>query len=217
MVYYLILLSVVVVPSLICWIVIDRTYMKGRDTHSVSDDGTEWYFGVPTWWKSIWKYTAVWTYLTVMTWVFLRAYIPYAAINTSTIGGDNTVTEQYVYCLAYVGVTLGSATAIFWRPTDDHVVWSMTFGYTLLAIIFFWIALDDSDMWSFVGANELLVIIVFIMRFVDGFVCPILLINIDIQYPNTSRSMNQWMSIVGIIGMFLCVWIAYFCIDGYTF
>ena len=148
----------------------------------------------------------------------MRSYIPYAAINTAMGGGDNSKTESYCYCLSYVGCALGSATVMFVRERiigNDQIIWGMILFYTALAGVFLWIATDDSGLWQWEGANEFLVVIVFVMRYIDGFVCPVLWINIDTRYKSTSLKMNQWLTVVALIVQFCCVWIAYFLIDDY--
>ena len=123
----------------------------------------------------------------------------------------------------YIGVVLGSIVAMVARYDMDRTnsegctdgsIWTLTAVYTSFAAIFFWIAADDNTgFWAFEGANALLIGLVSMMRFIDGFVTPVLLVKIDEQYPSTSISMNQWMALIAIISRFICAWIAYFAIN----
>merc|ERR1719474_397936 len=189
-IYFLILLAVLV-PSFIAYFTLNRGYLEENPVLR-HGDGTVYIYGIPTWWTLIWKYVVIYCYLLVVTWVFQRSYIPYAAISVATDGGDNTETEQYVIIFGYVGVVLGSVVAMFVRKDRDQNkiegcsdgnIFGLIGVYTSLAALFFWIAGDDSGLWAFEGAGILLIVIVFIMRFIDGFVIPVLLVNIDERFP----------------------------------
>lgn len=68
--YFLILLAILI-PSFIAYYTVDRGYLEENQI-SRHDDGTVYIYGIPTWWKLIWKYVALYSYLLVVTWVFQR-------------------------------------------------------------------------------------------------------------------------------------------------
>merc|ERR1719295_1050337 len=134
---------------MIAYILLDRGYLKIHRVRAVEGlDDTVWYFGVPTWWKLIWQYIALYSYLVTTIWVFDTALIPYAVISTSMSDGDNTDTEQYVFCLMYVGIVLGTLYVSFWRVSSDTTISILSLSFTVLECVFLWISADDSGLWK---------------------------------------------------------------------
>ena len=215
-IFYVILMGAILVPSMIAFLLLDCQYLKTRWIPAIelqSTDDTEWHFGIPSWWRLIWVYTAVYSYVVVAIWVFDAALIPYAVQSTAMDGGTNTDTEQYVFCLMYVGMVAGSLIVSFVRISDDFTVWIMTVVFTGLQAVYLWIACDTMDLWRWNGANIFLVIIIFLIGFIYGVLIPTLIINVDERYPQYSLKMNNYMSIIALILMFVFVWISYFVVE----
>ena len=214
-IFWILILGAVAVPALIAFVLLDRGYLRIHRVRPLEGgDESEWYLGVPTWWKLIWQYIALYSYLVTIIWVFDTALIPYAVISTSMSDGDNTDTEQYVFCLMYVGIVLGTLYVSFWRVSSDTTISILSLSFTVLECVFLWISADDSGLWKWEGANVLLVVLLFLLGCIYGVLIPTLIVNIDERYPSLSLIMNQYMSIVGLVTMFVFVWVAYFCIEG---
>ena len=207
-------LGAILVPSLIAFTLLDRGYLKKyRDRVLGGHVDTIWHCGVPAWWKLIWQYILLYSYLLAIVWSIDSPLIPYAVISTSMNGGDNTDTEQYVYCLMYVGMVLGTLFTTFWRVSRDQTITILTAVFTVLEGVFLWISLDSSGLWKWEGANVLLVMLLFVMGLLYGILIPTLIVNIDERYPSLSLIMNQYMSNVGLVMQFVFVWVAYFGIE----
>eukprot|EP01083_Nonionella_stella_P015071 42189_1 len=171
-------------------------------------------FTLPLWWKKIWKLAALNAYVQLVTWVFIRSTLPFAVRNASREEeGDNTQTEQYAIELSYVGVLLGSVLAIFIRIKQNKYFWSVVAVYTLLGLIFLWISLSDDGLWVFEGSSQFVVVLVFLMRFIDGYLTPLIYENIARKYPNKAHEMNQWLSATAAIFAFIGVWITYLIVQ----
>ena len=210
----MIILFAILVPSAVAYVVLERGYLKNHRVHVMErNDDTVWYFGLPSWWKLIWKYVALHAYLVTIIWVFDSALIPYAVISTSLSGGDNTDTEQYAFCLMYVGMVVGSLTVNFWRIDNDTTISILAAVFTIFEVVFLWISLDDEVFWKWEGADILLVILLFWLGWGYGFLVPTLIVAVDEQNPSLSLIMNQYMSISTLVVMFVFVWIVYYCIE----
>lgn len=168
---------------MVAFLILDRTYLaeqKEQKRPIAGSDNNS--YGIPVWWRTIWKYVALYSAITLFTWVFVRAAIPFAALSTSTDSSNNTETEQYAIGISLFGVVSGSITALWVRIDNDRHIWNLSLCYMIILIIFFWIAFDKTGLWKWNGANILVVALVFAMRFIDGFVTPILFANIDRRY-----------------------------------
>lgn len=200
------------IASFIAFYLLDRNYLAEHDhTKETTPSSNE--FGVPYWWKAIWKYVALYSLITLVTWVFVRAAIPYSVLATSTDSSDNTQTEQWVITISLVGVVLGSAIALWVQVDNDQHIWNLSLFYIILLVLFFWIAFDKTGLWKWDGANILVVVIVFFMRLTDGFLSPVMYSNIQTRYPEVGFRMNQWMGVVSTFSMFVGVWLSFFVLE----
>jgi len=203
----------VYIASMLAFLYLDRAYLEEYSVkRSIAGSHNNNAWGIPVWWEEIWKYVALYSLITLITWVFVRAAIPFAVLSTSTYDTDDTQTEQYVITISLVGVVLGSVTALWFRVDNDWYIWNLALFYSFCVTLYIWIAFDSSGLWKWKGANILVVILVFAMRFSDGFIAPTLFANIDRRYPNCSLKMNQFMSLISTITMFFGVWISFFLI-----
>jgi len=215
-IFYVIVLCSIIIPSLAAYTFLDHGYLREHRKRVVvaEDNDTQWTCGIPSWWKSIWKYVALYSYLFSCIWGVVAALVPYAMISTSPTGGMDTETEQYVFCMMYVGMVIGSVIVTVWRVSEEKTVWVLTFAVSILFALFLWITFDGNGLWKWEGANILVVVLVFWMGVIYGVLLPTLMINIDERYPTHSLKMNQWMSLVGTSSMLLFVWISYYVTEG---
>ena len=172
-------------------------------------------FSVPSFWRLIWKFAAYNASIQLVTWVFVRSVMPYAVAHTATNSdSENTETEQYAIELSFIALLSGSALSLFvpmkeWR--NFVVVLAVYIG---LSFIFLGVAVDiGSGLWIFYGSNVFIVALVFLMRFIDGFVSPLLFKEVARLYPERAHAMNQWISGIEKISTFIGVWLTYFLVQ----
>eukprot|EP01084_Bolivina_argentea_P306357 529390_1 len=174
-------------------------------------------FSLPIWWKKIWKFAVLNAYIQLITWVFIRSTIPFAVRNASPESeGENTQIEQYAIELSYVAVLLGSALSIFIGIKQNKYFWYLIGIYSIFALIFLFISVDDDGLWVFWGSSGFVVVLVFLMRFIDGYISPLIYQNIARDYPNKAHEMNQWLSATAAIAAFIGVWITYLLVQSHA-
>ena len=91
------------------------------------------------------------------------------------------------------------------------VAWTVL--YSVLVVLFMAIAAKRDGAWVFDGADGVVVALVVLMRFIDGYLSPLIYQKVALQYPNKAHEMNQWISATAAIAAFVGVWITYFFVQ----
>ena len=164
-------------------------------------------FSWPIWWREIWQFAAVNSYIQLVSWVFVRSSIPFAVRNATR--ENETDTEQYAIELSYVAALMGSLLAIFVGIRRSKIFLCITCVYTLVALLFLIVSVQNDGAWVFDGSDAFVVCLVVFLRFVDGYLSPLIYQNVARRYPNRAREMNQWLGATAAISAFVGVWITY--------
>ena len=171
-------------------------------------------FAVPVWWRKIWRFATLNAYIQLVTWVFIRSSIPFAVRNVSSEEkGENTQVEQYAIGLSLVAVLAGSTVSIFIEIKQNKYFTYWIAVYSLFALVFLVVAVSDNGLWVFWASEAFVVILVVCMRFIDGYLSPLIYQNVAIQYPETAHEMNQWISATAAVAAFVGVWITYLLVQ----
>ena len=88
--------------------------------------------------------------------------------------------------------------------------------FTVAAIIFCSFAAMNKGDFTGALAQDTLIAIVVIIRFLDGYISPLLFESVTELYPNTSIEKIQWMSAIEKVSTLIGVWIAYILVETGT-
>ena len=168
-------------------------------------------FKIPYYWKDIVWLAAFNLWLVWVAWIGVRSVLPYAAAHV-TPGDDNGEdTEAYAFEFSFLAISCGSCLSIFIKKINFLLFFVI---YTIISVTFLTIGVYKTKDWIFKGSDVIVVVLVCLIRFLDGFVTPMIYKEIGIKYPKTSEKMTRWVSAITKIGAVVATWLAYALVES---
>ena len=122
-------------------------------------------------------------------------------------------TEQYAIELSLLGVTLGSILSIY-LPGNHKSFKICLIIFCLITIIFTSMVINLGNFWTFKGVNISLILLVLMIRFMDGYLSPIIFRRVaNKDTLNMKEPMNRWVAAIEKFFTFFGIWISYFIIE----
>ena len=88
--------------------------------------------------------------------------------------------------------------------------------FGILTLIFLIIAIDNSDDFIFTGSSFIVVFITIAIRFLDGFLSPLVFRAVAQKFPQKSEEMNRWIAATEKIITFIAIWLTYGFVESGT-
>eukprot|EP01084_Bolivina_argentea_P036196 67002_1 len=215
--YYSIML-ICILCSLVSWIYLDRNIITPKQCQvdrkqRLTQGQSHKLKCIPLWWRKVYIYAIIDSFIQLITWSFIRSALPFAIAHSVKYGAGER-SEQYAIEFSYIAVTAGSfcANIIKLQSIKSFVIVCLIFGvFTLIFMVF---VIDSAKHLIFKGESVLIVIIVGCMRFIDGWITPLIFRRVAVAYPNESLLMNKWIAGVEKLLSFGGVWIIYIIVEA---
>ncbi len=168
----------------------------------------------PPGWRRVQKHIAINAYIQLITWGLLRTVAPYAAYHTKhhhsqsneDLGGE--VLELAIE-LSYLALTLGALLSAF-LPTDGFgILAGIITGCFIVVLI---MAVDFGD-WSTSSGAPILVGCICTIRFLDGYVSPLLFRDVAAQCPENPLAHTRFVAAVEKLISFAGAWVIFSLVE----
>jgi len=148
----------------------------------------------------------------ILTWAFIRSTLPFAISHSVEYGGGEN-REQYAIEFSYVAVTAGSLLAVFVHLKRERYFFIVIALFSVLMLIFIVFLADSSKHLLFDGESVTIVLLVFGMRFVDGYLSPMIYKRVGELFADDNMAMNKWIAGIEKFCAFFGIWIIFSLVE----
>eukprot|EP00468_Gymnochlora_sp_CCMP2014_P012235 CAMPEP_0167750490 /NCGR_PEP_ID=MMETSP0110_2-20121227/6023_1 /TAXON_ID=629695 /ORGANISM="Gymnochlora sp., Strain CCMP2014" /LENGTH=615 /DNA_ID=CAMNT_0007635823 /DNA_START=54 /DNA_END=1898 /DNA_ORIENTATION=- len=166
---------------------------------------------LPQGWKAVVPHAVFNSIVQLIAWSLLRAVAPYAAYHTKhhhNAGSEDDIGGGVLALaveISFIALTLGSLFS-YYIPTTKFLTVTLTIiGLFLLLVI---IATDFGD-WTKSDGAPVVIICISAIRFLDGYISPLLFRDIEKVAPENREELSRWVAGIEKVVNFVGAWVAY--------
>eukprot|EP00928_Gymnodinium_smaydae_P075888 TRINITY_DN58905_c0_g1_i1.p1 TRINITY_DN58905_c0_g1~~TRINITY_DN58905_c0_g1_i1.p1 ORF type:complete len:489 (+),score=68.04 TRINITY_DN58905_c0_g1_i1:66-1469(+) len=167
---------------------------------------------LPSFWRRAIEPCLVNAFLQIVCWFVLRAVLPFAAANVVKGNHQNSCNDDaqaacppaevaggniLEYCIefSFLSLTIGSlaSTSCKFCSSKDLRPYVCLFAFLACTVC---LAAFGWPLWQHQYAGELMILTVVCMRFIDGFLSPLIFRIVSVQFSSESEAVLQWIAVV---------------------